>query len=171
MTQQTNQLPENMTDLKKVLEQQHIRLAEMLSILHQEHRALTSNDLPSFEDVVQRKHAQVKALEEIQPLLGIVEKAIGGVLSKSTFDAFIQRIPHGQEKTRLESLWKSFQETLQQCNTQNLINNRILSASNINVKQALNILRGNTAANIPDIYGSKGQHQDCNNQRQSLAIA
>jgi flagellar biosynthesis/type III secretory pathway chaperone len=99
-----------------------------------------------------------------------VEKTIGGVLSKSSFSAFIQRIADNQERVELESLWEKFNETLKQCDLQNKINNRILSASAINVKQALNILRGNTEQDTTNVYSETGQQQD-KLQGQSIAVA
>jgi flagellar biosynthesis/type III secretory pathway chaperone len=170
MNQTTNTFSSDIQNLKSVLEQQHIHLAKMLSILQQEHHALENNNLTLFEEAVQRKHEQVKNLEKIQPLLNTVERTVGGVLSKSTFSAFIQRMPHSAEKSDMEKLWENFQETLEQCNLQNKTNNRILTASAVNLKQALNILRGNTEPPAPDIYGQTGQHQD-KLQSHSLAIA
>ncbi|VAW96782.1 hypothetical protein MNBD_GAMMA19-1301, partial [hydrothermal vent metagenome] len=69
-----------------------------------------------------------------------------------------------------ETLWNKFQETLQQCNLQNKINNRILNASAINLKQALSILRGNTDQPSSNIYNKTGQPQD-KPQGQSIAVA
>ncbi len=170
MKQTTSYFTGDIHNLKTVLDQQHIHLLKMLTILKQEHQALTSNNLTRFEETVQEKHHQVKTLEKIQPLLSTVEKTVGGVLSKSTFSAFIQRMPDDKEKSGLEILWNKFQETLQQCNLQNKINNRILNASAINLKQALSILRGNTDQPSSNIYNKTGQPQD-KPQGQSIAVA
>jgi len=170
MNHTSNHLENDIQNLKTVLDQQHIHLLKMLAILRQEKQALENNNLQQFEDIVQRKHQQVKNLEKIQPLLSTVEKTVGGVLSKSTFSAFIQRMPAGAEKSDVELLWKNFQETLGQCNQQNKTNARILSASTINLKKALNILRGNTEQSTPNVYSENGHQQD-NLQGQSLAIA
>ncbi len=170
MKQPTSYFTDNIQNLKKVLDQQYIHLLKMLTILVQEHQALRNNDLTQFEEIVQQKHQQVKNLEKIQPLLGTVEKTVGGVLSKSTFSAFIQRMQDGEEKSDMEILWNNFQETLKQCNLQNKINNGILNASSINLKQALNILRGNIDQPASNIYNKTGQPQD-KLQGQSIAIA
>lgn len=170
MKQTVNYFTEDIKNLKIVLDQQHVHLLEMLSILEQEHQALGKNNLIQLEEVVQRKNQQVRNLEKIQPLLSSVEKTVGGVLTKSTFSAFIQRMPDSTEKTGMESLWENFQKTLEQCNRQNKTNNRILHASTINLKQALNILRGNTDQPASNIYGKTGQQQD-KPQGQSIAVA
>jgi len=170
MKQATSYFTKDILNLKTVLDQQHVHLLEMLAILKQEHQALGNNNLSRFEEIVQRKHQQVKNLEKIQPLLGSVEKTVGGVLSKSTFSAFIQRMPNGKEKHDMELLWKKFQKTLEQCNRQNKTNNRILTASSINLKQALNILRGNTEQSTSNIYSKTGQQQD-RPKGQSIAVA
>ncbi len=170
MNHTADQFNNDCRNLKAVLEKQHIQLVKMLSILHREHQALVANNLPDFEDAVQQKHQQVKNLEEIQHLLTAVEKTIGGALSKSTFSAFIQRIPSGDKKSQLKEIWDKFQATLEHCDQQNKINNRILNASSINIKQALNILRGNVAVDTPVVYGASGQQQD-HMQGQSIAIA
>ena len=170
MNQIAHEYHTNIQNLKQILEEQHTRLTKMLLILCQEHSALVENNIETFEQVVQQKHQQVKSLEDIQPRLSELEKILGGVLSKTTFTAFIQRMPKSAEKDHLESVWGSFQKTLHECNQQNKINNRILSASSINVKQALNILRGNTDQESPAVYGSTGL-QNTNAHGQSLAIA
>jgi len=170
MKQTTHYFTEEIQNLKIVLDQQHIHLLKMLTILKQEHQALGNNNLSQFEEIVQRKHQQVKNLEKIQPLLSSVEKTVGGVLSKSTFSAFIQHIPDGKEKSSMELLWNQFQETLKQCNLQNKINNRILNASSINLKQTLNILRGHVDQATSTIYSKTGQQQD-KPQGQSIAVA
>ncbi len=170
MKQTTGYFTDDIHNLKTVLDQQHVHLLKMLTILKQEHQALQNSNLTQFEDIVQQKHQQVKNLEKIQPLLSTVEKTVGGVLSKSTFSAFIQRMPNDEEKSGLETLWNKFQETLQQCNLQNKINNRILNASAINLKQALSILRGNTDQPSSNIYNKTGQPQD-KPQGQSIAVA
>ncbi len=170
MKQPTSYFTDDIQNLKTVLDQQHIHLLEMLIILKQEHQALRKNNLTQFEETVQRKHRQVKNLEKIQPLLSTVEKIVGGVLSKSTFSAFIQRMPDNKEKSDMEILWHKFQETLKQCNLQNKVNNRILNASSINLKQALNILRGNIDQPASNVYSKTGQPQG-KLQGQSIAIA
>jgi len=170
MKQTKNHFTKDIQNLKIVLDQQHVHLLKMLVILKQEHQALGNNNLSRFKEIVQQKNQQVKNLEEIQPLLSTVEKTIGGVLSKSTFSAFIQRMPNGAEKSDLELLWEKFQETLKQCNLQNKINNRVLNASATNLKQALSILRGNTDQPGSNIYSKTGQQQD-KPQGQSIAVA
>ncbi|HHI94379.1 MAG TPA: flagellar protein FlgN [Gammaproteobacteria bacterium] len=170
MKQTKHYFATDIQNLKTVLDQQHIHLLEMLAILQQEHQALGNNNLDQFEIIVKQKNQQIKNLEQIQPLLSTVEKTVGGVLSKSTFSAFIQRMPDGKEKAEMELLWKKFQETLNQCNMQNKINNRILNASTTNLKQALNILRGNTDLSTSNIYSKTGQQQD-KPHGQSIAVA
>lgn len=165
-----NTYTNDLQNLKDVLQQQHTHLIKMLDILRQEHQALSENDLERFENIVQQKHQQVKMLEQIQPRLDSVEQMIGGVLSKSTFAAFIQRMPEGAAKSGIKGLWQDFQTTLEECNLQNKTNNRILSASAINVKQALNILRGNPNQPGEGIYGKSGRQQDSMHSH-SLAIA
>jgi flagellar biosynthesis/type III secretory pathway chaperone len=157
-------------DLKQVLEQQHLHLVKMLSILKQEHQALLQNSLPKFEDAVNQKLQQINNLEKIQPQLNSLEKILGGVLSKSTLMSFISHMPAGKERKEIISLWKAFQKTLRESNLQNKTNNRILSASTMNVKQALSILRGNTGNSTPDIYSKTG-HQSDQLQGQSIAVA
>lgn len=170
MKQPPNHYSNGINDLQTVLNQQHICLLEMLSILRQEYQAMSNDNLEQFEEIVQRKHLQVKNLENIQPSLNTVEKMMGGTLSKSTFSAFIQRMPNSANKSELVTLWGSFQETLEQCNLQNKTNNRVLSASAINTKQALNILHGNTDSFTENVYSKSGLQQD-KSQGQSIAVA
>lgn len=170
MSQTNNIIFDDIQGLKAVLNQQHSHLVKMLNILCKEHQALNSNNLSEFEDSIQQKYQQAKNLESIQPQLNAIEKMIGGVLSKSSFSAFIQRVSNDKERTDLESLWEKFHETLKQCDLQNKTNNRILSASEINVKQALSILRGNTEQTTSNVYSETGQQQN-KLQGQPLAVA
>ncbi len=170
MNKASDKFRNNIQTLKSVLEQQHVQLLSMLSILRQEHQALNSNNLELFEQTLLRKQQQVRMLEQIQPQLSSIEKMLGGVLSKSTFSAFIQRMPEGTDRRGLESLWETFHETLEECKLQNKTNNHILNASAINLKQALNILRGNTEHSTAAVYSHTGQQQETL-EGHSLAIA
>jgi len=170
MNPNNNDIFDSIQNLKSVLNQQQVNLVKMLAILRQEHQALNNNDLALFEDSVEKKYRQAKKLEEIQPLLNNVEKMLGGVLSKSSFTAFIQQLKDDNEKAEFELLWKNFHGTLTQCDLQNKTNNRILSASATNVKQTLSILRGNTEQATSNVYSETGRQQD-KLQGQPLAIA
>ena len=156
--------------LEQLFGQQLTQLQNMLSILQQEHKALESNNVEAFEKAVQKKQTQVKVLENIEPQLAVITKSMGGKLSKSSIDTYIDQASTGATRERIQDLWKQVQTILAQSNEQNQINNRILYASQTNLQQVLSILHGSTESPQTQPYGSSGK-QDLNTHGQSLAIA
>lgn len=140
----------------------------MLDILQQENTALEKRDLSNFDAIVLRKQQQIRLLEEMEPDLTPIHALIGKPSEGNGMDSFISKIDNKSIKLQFQSLWNDLRETLTNCDNQNLINNRILQSSRINIQQAIDILRGENS--IPNLYGSSGK-QDMNKQGQSLAVA
>lgn len=151
--------------LIQALEQQHSHILCMLDILNEEHRTLSSTDIGNFERVVVKKQAQVKRLEETKNQLNLIGDTTGGNLS-----SYIERMSEGKNKSHIRNLWDDFQETVDKCRQQNLINNRIMDASSTHLRQSIRILRGDTSESAAGLYGASGQQKN-KLQGQSLAIA
>lgn len=144
------------------------QVKSMLEILRLEHTALIRRDLVSFDNIVLRKQAQIRSLEEIEPSLSPIHALIGKNSAGKNMESFIANIESNPLKTQFQSLWKDLRETLTQCNNQNKINNRILHNSRSNLQQAIDILRGENSQ--PNLYGASGK-QDVSRYGQSLAVA
>jgi flagellar biosynthesis/type III secretory pathway chaperone len=170
MNSSTNQTNTNTGLLVKSLKHQHAQLLHMLEILHEEHSALSSPDIKRLEQAVQNKQSQIKILEDEQSQPNKAEEILGGKISNETISAFINNNPDDQNRSEIELLWKYLQKTLNECNEQNIINNRIIDASSTHLRQAINILRGDFSKPTENIYGASGK-QNSNTQGQSLAVA
>lgn len=158
------------TILAQALEQQHKQLLCMLDALQIEHRALASPDIEKLEHAVRNKQVQIKALEDIQSQLTSLEPMLNGKFSKDSIERYIGNMSAGQNKTQLTSMWKKLQATTISCSEQNIINHRIMDASGTQLRQAINILRGDLTGPTVDIYGASGK-QNNNAHGQSLATA
>lgn len=156
--------------LAQALEQQNKQLQCMLNALHEEHQALSSSDINSFERAVRNKQDQVEILERMQTQLNALEPILNGKFSKVTIENYIEKIPRGNKKSHIQSLWQKLQQTTTDCSEQNIINNRIMDASSTHLRQAISILRGDLTGPTVNIYGASGK-QSNNSQGQSLATA
>ena len=164
------QTENNATRLAQSFEQQNNQLSCMLNALHEEHRALSSSDIESFERAVRNKQDQVVILEEMQSQLNMFEPMLNGKFSRLTIENFIGSLPAGQQKEHLDNLWKKLLKTTNDCSKQNIINNRIMEASSAHIRQAISILRGDFAGPTVNIYGASGK-QSTGPQGHSLATA
>lgn len=151
-----------------LLQRQQAALQRMLGILQQEYEALKENDLKAFDKAVGEKQLQTRVLEELETHFQPLTKMMDGVIDKKLLNNFIDDMEPGPEKDQLRSTWKEFLVILNNCNEQNLINNRILESSRVNIRQALDILRGETSN--PALYSASGK-ENPDDQGNSLAIA
>ena len=160
----------NSAMLAQSLEQQNKQLLCMLNALHEEHSALSSSDIESFERAVRNKQDQVIILEKMQSQLSQFEPMLNGKFSKTTVEKYIGNIPDSPQKSQLEDLWGKLLKTTNDCSNQNITNNRIMDASSAHLRQAISILRGDLTGPTVNIYGASGK-QSNDSQGQSLATA
>lgn len=160
----------NSAMLAQSLEQQNKQLLCMLNALHEEHSALSSSDIESFERAVRNKQDQVTILEKMQSQLSQLEPMLNGKFSKETVEKYIGNIPDSPQKSQLEDLWGKLLKTTTDCSDQNIINNRIMDASSTHLRQAISILRGDLTGPTVNIYGASGK-QSNDSQGHSLATA
>jgi len=155
--------------LLTLLEAQRQDAARMLAALQAEFNALKGNDLPAFEQAMDVKLKHLNELEQKeQSSLPELEKIIGTPCNRQQLEAFIVNSRDAQ----LLAGWQSLHAALKQCHEQNLLNQRILAASQAQVQQALNLLRGENpqAASSVTYQGSgKAEHRPALGQ--SIAVA
>ena len=156
-------------DVIDIFGRQQAQLHAMLEILRQEYDALKHNNLSEFERIIQEKHIQSKKLESLEKELEPVKRLLGGKLSKENMLRFIAQYPAKNLKIQLHDLWENFHSLLQQCQTQNKTNNRIIEASRSQLQQALGILRGE--APTTNIYGATGKQDIRHPRNHSIAVA
>jgi flagellar biosynthesis/type III secretory pathway chaperone len=170
MNNTDNNIQPGFSKVSRILHQHLTETERMYEILHQEFKALKTDDLGLFEICLQNKQAQLNELKLIEPQLTELARELNGQLCKESIGHYIDNLPAGQDKSSLKELWQRFQKAITQCNEQNLVNNRIMTASRTNLEQILNILRGNSALPSSPIYGSSGKQDNDPNGR-SIAIA
>jgi flagella synthesis protein FlgN len=166
-----NDMPATTTGAQQVidfLERQIPQLSGMLQALQEEHQALASNDLPAFEIALQKKQAHAHALEKLEDYLTPLSQIIGGDVSRSGLDKFINALSDAAVRDQVQTRWDQFSKMLGECHEQNQLNHRVIEASRIQLQQALDILRGESGA--PQLYGASGKQAE-NKQRQSIAVA
>lgn len=156
--------------LAQALEQQNKVMLCMLDALREEHRALSSTDLESFERSVRTKQDQVKILEQTQAQLDALTPILNGKFSKTTIVKYIGKLPVSSQRSQLENLWDTLQRTTKGCSEQNIINNRIMDASSTHLRQVISILRGDLSGPTANVYGASGR-QKTHSNGQSLATA
>ena len=136
----------------------------MLDILQREEKALTSNDLASFEMTLEQKQQAAANIESLEQRLLELGSLDGTPLTLKNFVRFIEqsRLPP------LQSRWATLQDILRQCQRQNVVNNRVVEASRTHIRQSLDILHGKVST--PEIYVASGKTQNDATGR-SLAVA
>lgn len=156
--------------LAQSFKEQNKQLLCMLNALHEEHRALSSSDIESFERAVRNKQDQIIIVEKMQSQLNVFEPILNGKFSKVTVERYIESVPTGSQRSQLEEQWKKLLNTTTDCSKQNMINNKIIDASSTHLRQAICILRGDLTGPTVNIYGASGkQHNE--SKGQSLATA
>jgi flagellar biosynthesis/type III secretory pathway chaperone len=158
--------PKTQQHIIGLLQEHHATARQMLAILQQEMTALASNDLAAYDRILEQKQQQANRLESFEQGLSVLEGAIG---SPATLANFIQFVQH-PANSPLRPHWQKLQDTLRECQQQNLLNSRIAEASRINTQQALDILRGGTGSANPGVYESSGKTR-FNTSGNSLAVA
>jgi flagellar biosynthesis/type III secretory pathway chaperone len=136
---------------------------EMLNILQQENTALRKNDIIAFEEVLEAKHKQAELLDEFERKIDRIGNMPDALKPLSNCVAFIER----NKNNILYKTWEELQDTLRQCQTQNIINNRIMESSKLLLQESLNILHGGNGAT--PTYKSSGK-TETNSSGGSLAF-
>jgi flagellar biosynthesis/type III secretory pathway chaperone len=136
---------------------------EMLRILQQENTALRKNDISAFEETLTAKHKQAELLDEFEQKFDRIENIPDTLKPLSNCVAFIER----DKNHLLYKTWEELQDTLRQCQTQNIINNRIMEASKLLLQESLNILHGGNGST--STYQSSGK-TETNSSGSSLAF-
>jgi len=153
--------------LLRLLETQQQDAARMLAVLKQEYHALKNNDLPAFDEAMDAKLRHIKHLEQqertLQPAL---EGIIGAPADRDSLESYIVN----SRQPQLRETWQVLRRTLEDCQRQNLLNQRILETSRAQVQRALDILRGaGQEGDKAEIYGGSGKTESAGGG-QSLGI-
>lgn len=137
--------------MASVLDGQITEAHRMLDILKREQEALTRNDLAAFERALEQKQQQAGNIDSLEQQLRSPGNIDGVSLTVKQFVSFIEQ----SGLAPLQSRWKNLQDLLRQCRQQNAVNQRIVEASRIHIRQSLDILQGKTST--PETYVASGK--------------
>jgi flagellar biosynthesis/type III secretory pathway chaperone len=153
--------------LTLLLREEMAAIADFHQLLLEEYAALKTHDLLKLKQLTAEKQVCTGRLQILIERRGeyLQQQEIG--CNASAVEAYIACVTPS-ERTPLEALWASHQETLAQVKRQNEINGAIISASRNHVERALAILRGQDRE---DCLYSQGAQMTFGNVHHSLAKA
>jgi flagellar biosynthesis/type III secretory pathway chaperone len=140
-----------------LLGKQRDAMKNMLEILEQEYQALKKNDINLFDTILEKKHLQTRELETLESQLTPLLSLMGGKIDRQQLENYIQNIDNEHAKHAAQTVWEELLGVLKRCNEQNKINHKIIESSRIHIRQALDILRGETG--IPRLYSASGKEK------------
>jgi len=140
---------------------------QLLRALREEHSALTNNNLPAFEASVQKKIAHTAQLESIEQQIFSLMRNAGYGWDKAGLNQYVETLNSPAEKRGILRNWEKLRDVIQQCQTQNQINGRILNIASVNIRQALEVLTGQKASNT---YSANRRSKD-DDKSDKIAIA
>ena len=128
-------------ELAKLLTQHQAAGTRLHTLLQQEFAALRDRDVAALEYLVSNKQQEYIALETLtQDLLGLLQRLDVPAQPADMLEHLRRLDP--TRNLGLASLWEDVRQLAAQCQRQNLINGRIVIASQHNVLRILSILRG-----------------------------
>lgn len=147
-----------------LLKQELGHAATMLKLLQQEYEALRSNSLEDFDKILFAKQEQAALLDKFEDKVSQI-KGLPDELKKPP--ALIAYFEQGGSQA-LAKAWSELQNTLRQCQTQNIVNNQVIEASRVYLQDSLSILRGGVVSK--PTYKASGK-TDNNSSGNTLAYA
>lgn len=139
--------------MASLLDEHITETRRMLDILHREQKALTSNDLASFEKSLELKQRQAATLDSLEKRT----LDLGGINAAPLSMKNLVRLIEQSGISPLQSRWNTLQDLLRQCRQQNMVNHRIVEASRTHIRQSLDILHGKVST--PGTYVATGKTQ------------
>lgn len=141
-----------------LFEREIVLSTSLLKIMKNEQLALSENNLAEFEAALNDKLKTVVEIESTENNLVETLNKIGLSMEKQDLKKLVLNC-NPNVKNKLSQLLKQLGDIAQQCHEQNLINNRIIAASNNNVQQILEVLRGQTPGQ-EHLYDLSGKSAD-----------
>lgn len=153
--------------IQQLLTQALEQVALLHDSLRDEHAALTSNQLGSFESAVEKKLKHTARLEQIEQAMFNLLKSDGYRWNKQGFADYVSSLGSSVEHQHILQLWPDLRQLIGKCQLQNQINGRILNLASVNIRQALDILTGHD--HHSRIYRADGKPDSDN--KTSIAVA
>lgn len=151
-TEQT--APEDIADLKSLLQAEQIGYTNLLAILGQEKQFLIQRDFDAFASVLEEKHRLVNQLDQLAGHRMTVLAALKLEGNEAGMQAWLNRQPEfGREA--LHKSWIDIKGLVRQCNQKNEVNAKIAHRAQTTSRRVLNILKG--APMTDPLYDKRGQ--------------
>ena len=128
---------------------------ELHQILSDENAALVNRDYKGSQSVIQAKQLKTAEIESLIKKQTELLATTGLSFSRESFDNIINSCSNLTGEA-LRKLRDTLENTMQECQNQNLINGQIISVNQQSAKIALGILRGQLSSDELT-YGSGGQ--------------
>jgi flagellar biosynthesis/type III secretory pathway chaperone len=130
---------------------------QLLEALRREHQALGANDLARLNEAVAQKDGLLAAMEACGRERGTLLREGGFDVDRAAMDRLFDR-HDPQRRSGVQRAWNRLLELGAECQRQNLINGIIIQAGQQQTRQALAILRGQSA-DAGDEYGPEGRRR------------
>lgn len=142
--------------VQQLLEDESRQLTRLHDLLCAETLALQNPDPTALADVIKQKAAPLAALEQSQRVRFELLNELQHTANEDGWRDLITQLdarPEGATQL-LTPLLDALLQTLTQCRTVNLVNEKIVARSQHSVQHLLDIIRGNIPAN--KLYGATG---------------
>jgi len=159
--------PAQAQSLLKILEQDSNLSAHLVSLLKEERESLELRQFQTYSDILARKQRTLVDLESTDVQRRSLMQAMGFSGDNEGFLAFLKLIPYQWQK-KFTLLWDQLTNSLQQCDSLNKINGKILLHSQIAIDRLMGLIKGQSPQQ--NIYTKSGRAGSLESNR-CLAMA
>jgi len=159
--------PAQAQSLLKILEQDSNLSTHLVSLLKEERESLELRQFKTYSDILARKQRTLVDLESTDVQRRTLMQAMGFSGDNEGFLAFLKLIPYQWQK-KFTLLWDQLTTSLQQCDSLNKINGKILLHSQIAIDRLMGLIKGQSPQQ--NIYTKSGRAGSLESNR-CLAMA
>ena len=129
-------------------------LQQLLDALHNEHKALSENDLKAVQIISEEKILLMEHLEDLNKERRTLLEQAGLDITSTGIEDFLQN-SKSPRAPLIKSLWEDISNLSSQCDKQNNINGIIIESNKRHTENALSILQGKQQNT--ELYSKKGE--------------
>jgi len=126
---------------------------QLISMLERERNALSNQSAKELENTAFEKQLLAEVIDKQTKECAQRLEQEGYGQGPKTISIFIDQAKDAQEE--LSTLWQTLQQNLSRCQNENRLNGRVLESSQKRIKQAIDILHGQTPGG--ELYGRAGK--------------
>jgi len=133
--------PAQAQSLLKILERDSNLSTHLVSLLKEERETLELRQFKTYSDILARKQRTLVDLESTDVQRRTLMQGMGFTGDNEGFLAFLKLIPYQWQK-KFTLLWELLTSSLQQCDSLNKINGKILLHSQIAIDRLMGLMKG-----------------------------